>query len=181
METAAKSITVAELLKRPEIAGGDEELRNGEIAFVEWPSFGHAELQHRIQGAIMRAIGNAAIVRVGLPFRARPEHELRRADVAVIAVARSEAVQDEDFFPGSPDIVIEVEAPSNTAREFREKEDLCLATGANAFWVVYPDLREVTVAYAERGRAYWDGDEIELRGFGDKRVAVSELLGPARA
>ena len=148
---------------------------------MEWPRHGHASLQHRIRNVLERAIGDTVIVHTGMPFRARPEHELRRADIGVVSVARSEAVQEEDFFPGSPEIVIEVEAPSNTAREFQEKEGLCLATGAIAFWVVYPDLRLVTVAEAERGRTYRDGDEIEISGFPGKRVAVSELLRPARA
>ena len=181
MGTAAKLITVAELLDRPEIAAGYEELRNGEIAFVEWPRYGRASLQNRIRSVLERVIGDTEIIRTGMPFRARPEHELRRADVGVVSVARSEAVGEEDFFPGSPEIVIEVEAPSNTAREFQEKEGLCLATGSIAFWVVYPELRMVTVAVAEGGRTYRDGDEIELRGFAGKRVAVSELLRPIRA
>ena len=116
-----------------------------------------------------------------MPFRARPERELRRADVAVIGIAQSEEVQKEDFFTGSPEIVIEVEAAANTAREFDEKEGFCLATGAIAFWVVYPDLRIVTVAVSEGGRTYRDGDEIETHGFAGKRVAVTELLRPVRA
>ena len=180
MATAAKLITVAELLARPEIAAGYEELRNGEIAFVEWPRFWHSSLQHRIQDVLQRAIGNTVIAFPGLPFRARPEYELRRAGVGVISRERWEGADPDDFIRGSPEIVIEVELPSNTAREFREKEDLCLATGSIAFWVVYPDLRMVTVAVAEGGRTYRDGDEIELRGFAGKRVAVSELLRPIR-
>ena len=56
---------------------------------------GHASLQHRMQSVLRRAIGDTVIVRVGMPFRARPEHELRRADVGVADVARPEAVQEE--------------------------------------------------------------------------------------
>ena len=181
MATAARLITVAELLARPEIAAGYEELRQGEIAFVEWPRFWHSSLQHRIQDVLQRAIGDAVIAFAGLPFRVRPEYELRRAGVGVFSRERWEVTDPEDFFRGSPKIVIEVGLPSNTAREFQEKEGLCLATGSIAFWVVYPDLRIVTVAMAEGGRTYRDGDEIEIRGFAGKRVAVSELLRPARA
>lgn len=52
-------------------------------------------MRHRVQSVPRRAIGDMAIVRVGMPFRARPEHELRRADVGVADVARPEAVQEE--------------------------------------------------------------------------------------
>ena len=180
MTTAVKLVTVAEFLDRPDVAGGYEELRQGEVFMVAFPRYRHGEVQFRIQMALIEVIGEVARVRVEMAFRARPEFEFRRADIGVISVARAEVADEEGYISGAPEIVIEVESPSNTAREFREKEALCLANGALAFWVVYPDRREVTVAVAEGRRTYHDGDEIELRGFGEKRVAVSELLGPRR-
>ncbi|MFN0102396.1 MAG: Uma2 family endonuclease [Bryobacteraceae bacterium] len=181
MATAAKLITVAEFLERPDVPGGYEELRRGEVYVVAWPNQGHASLQHRMRKVLERVIGDSVVVTTEMAFRARPEYELRRADIGVIGVSRWEQTDENDFIKGAPEIVIEVESPSNTAREFREKEDLCLANGAVEFWVVYPDLRTVTVAVAEGSRTYRDGEEIELRGFAEKRVAVSELLGPVRA
>ena len=145
---------------------------------VAWPKQPHAEVQYSIQMELIRVIGDAAMVRIEMAFRARPEFEIRRADVGVVGVARMKMALKAGYISGAPEIVIEVESPSNTAREFSEKKDLCLANGAIAFWVVYPDLREITVAFSEGSRTYRDGDEIELRGFGDKRVAVTELLGP---
>jgi len=179
MATAAKLITVAEFLERPEPAGGYEELRQGEILMVAWPKQGHSSLQHRIRVVLERAIGDVAVVDKEMAFRTQPEFEMRRADVGVISVSRWEATDRDGYITGAPEIAIEVESPANTAREFREKEDLCLANGAISFWVVYPDLREITVAHVDGSRTYRDGDEIELRGFGGKRVAVSDLLGPA--
>ena len=147
---------------------------------VAWPKYRHGRLQHRIRDLLVRVIGDTVEVEIEMAFRALPEFEIRRADIGVISVARGDRAEEEGYVSGAPEIVIEVESPSNTAREFREKEALCLETGAFAFWVVYPDRREITVAVAEGSRAYRDGDEIELRGFGNKRVAVSELLGPRR-
>ena len=178
MPTAVKLVTVAELFERPEAAGGYEELHQGEIVMVAWPKQPHAEVQYSIQMELIRVIGDAAMVRIEMAFRARPEFEIRRADVGVVGVARMKMALKAGYISGAPEIVIEVESPSNTAREFREKKELCLANGAIAFWVVYPDLREITVAFSEGSRIYRDGDEIELRGFGDKRVAVTKLLGP---
>jgi len=180
MATAVKLVTVAEFLDRPDVAGGYEELRQGEVVMVAWPKQPHASLQYRIRVLLELELGDAAIVDKEMGFRARPEFEIRRADVGVVSPSRWEAAELSGCLMGAPELVIEVESPSNTAREFREKEALCLATGAIAYWVVYPDLREVTVADAEGIRRYRDGDEIELHGFGGKRVAVSELLGPQR-
>lgn len=180
MTTAVKLLTVAEFFERPEVAGGYEELRQGEVFMVAWPKHRHGRLQHRIRDLLLGVIGDAVEVEIEMAFRALPEFEIRRADIGVISVARADRADEEGYVSGAPEIVIEVESPSNTAREFREKEALYLATGALAFWVVYPDRREVTVAVADGSRTYRDGDEIELRGFGDKRVAVSKLLGPRR-
>ena len=178
--TAAKLITVAEFLDRPEPAGGYEELRQGEIVMAAWAKEGHATLQHRIMMVLIRILGESAVVRTEMAFRAHPEFEIRRADVGALSAGRWEETDMDGYIMAAPEIVIEVESPSNTAREFREKEDLCLANGAIAFWVVYPELRKITVAFSEGSRIYRDGDEIELRGFGDKRVAVTKLLGPRR-
>ena len=71
MATAAKLITVAEFLERPEPAGGYEELRQGEIFMVAWPKQPHSSLQHRIRVALERALGDAVIVDKEMAFRAR--------------------------------------------------------------------------------------------------------------
>ena len=49
----------------------------------------------------------------------------------------------EDNIRGAPELVIEVLSPSNTAAEIYEKEQICLANGAQEFWVVDPDRRQV--------------------------------------
>ena len=179
MATAAKLITVAEFLERPEVPGGYEELRQGEVFMVAWPKQRHSSLQHRIRALLERQIGDGLVALMEMAFIACPDHDLRRADVGVIRRDRLERAEVEGYITGAPEIVIEVESPSNTAREFREKEDLCLANGSISFWVVYPDLREVTFAYAEGSRTYREGDVIELRGIAEGRVAVADLLGPA--
>lgn len=179
MAPAAKLITVAEFLERPEVPGGYEELRQGEIVMVAWPKHGHTSLQHRIRTVLERTLDSSFVVDKEMAFRALPEHEIRRAEVGVIRLSRWDAAERDGYITGAPEIVIEVESPPNTAREFREKEDLCLANGSISFWVVYPDLREVTVAYAEGSRTYREGDVIELRGISEAREAVADLLGPA--
>lgn len=179
MATAAKLITVAEFLERPEVSGGYEELRQGEVFMVAWPKQRHSSLQHRIRDLLVGCIGDGYAALMELAFVPSAGPDMRRADVGVISRARLQRAEVDGYVSGAPEIVIEVESPSNTAREFREKEDLCLANGSISFWVVYPDLREVTVAYAEGSRTYREGDVIELRGIAEWRVAVADLLGPA--
>lgn len=172
-------IRVGEFVGRADMAGAYEKLRRGEVFVVPWPKQRVASLRHRICRVLERAVGARFVVEVEMGFRALPEYELRKAGVGLIERERWERAEVAEYIFGAPEIVIEVESPSNTAREFREKEDLCLANGSISFWVVYPDLREVTVAYAEGSRTYREGDVIELRGIAEGRVAVADLLGPA--
>ena len=171
-------IQVDEFVERADIEGAYEELRHGEVFVVPWPKQREASARHRICRVLEREVGLRFVVEVEMGFRALPEYELRKAGVGVIECGRCDRAEVADYIFGAPEIVIEVESPANTAREFREKEDLCLANGSISFWVVYPDLREVTFAYAEGSRTYREGDVIELRGIAEGRVAVAELLGP---
>jgi hypothetical protein len=118
-------IRVEEFVGRADIAGAYEELRHGEVFVVPWPK---------------QRVASQFVVEVEMGFRALAEYELRKAGVGLIERERWEKAEVAEYIFGAPEIVIEVESPSNTAREFREKEDLCLANGSISFWVVYPDL-----------------------------------------
>ena len=49
------------------------------------------------------------------------------------------------FFPGAPDLAVEVVSPTDAAAEVQRKVREYFDAGAQQAWVVYPDLREVMV------------------------------------
>ena len=49
------------------------------------------------------------------------------------------------FWPGPPDLAVEVVSPGDTHREVDEKAGVWLTGGAQAVWVVNPLLRTVSV------------------------------------
>jgi Uma2 family endonuclease len=114
-----------------------------------------------------------------VPFRALPEYELRAADVAFVSRERWDAADDDDNLYGSPELVIEILSPSNTKAEMREKAALFLSTGAEEFWIVDPNRKNVTVMSRQGGTLiYEQGTRIPLALFGGD-LAVSEIFGAA--
>ena len=67
------------------------------------------------------------------------------------------------YIIGSPEIVVEVLSPSNTASELYEKEKICIQNGCLEFWVVDPKTREVRVTTSNGTVHYYaPGDQIPL-------------------
>jgi Uma2 family endonuclease len=67
----------------------------------------------------------------------------------------------ESFWPGAPDLAVEVVSPSNTIREIDDKAKAWLAGGARLVWVVNPAWRNVTVYRAENDiRTLAENDEL---------------------
>jgi Uma2 family endonuclease len=97
--------------------------------------------------------------------------------VAYVSRERWQQARKEGRLMGSPEIVIEVLSPSNTASEMLDRERTCLAGGCVEFWTVDAALRLVRVTRSDGTVAtYGEGDLIPLRLFGDATLAVREIF-----
>lgn len=82
------------------------------------------------------------------------------------------------FWPGAPELAVEVMSPGDTVREVTQKAREWLAAGARAVWVVNPKRREV-IAYAAGGEVLTLGEREELGGGGAVpgfRCRVAEIF-----
>jgi Uma2 family endonuclease len=70
---------------------------------------------------------------------------VRAPDAAFVAAARIPAGGVEGFFPGAPDLAVEIVSPSSTASDIQAKVFDYLDAGARLVWVVYPETRTVAV------------------------------------
>jgi Uma2 family endonuclease len=71
---------------------------------------------------------------------------VRGVDIAFVSKIRLVEVGDvEGYWPGAPDLAIEVISPSDTYTEVEEKVAEYLQVGAKAVWVVNPRRRTITV------------------------------------
>lgn len=95
-----------------------------------------------------------------MSFRPEPEYEVWAAEVGVVQIERANAVPDDEYLDGAPDLVVEVVSPSNTADELEEKRLICLANGRLSFWVVYPERKSIKVSTGNESRDYQLADSI---------------------
>ncbi len=78
---------------------------------------------------------------------------VRAPDAAFVSQARlPESGVPAGYFPGAPDLAVEVVSPGDTAGEVEEKVQMWLAHGASLVWVIHPATRTVTV-YRRDGSA----------------------------
>jgi Uma2 family endonuclease len=94
----------------------------------------------------------------GFILSANPD-TVRAPDAAFVRAERLPAGRvPRSFFPGAPDLAVEVVSPDDAAAEVRAKVGEYFAAGTQLVWVVYPDEREVYV--------YRSPVEIEVVGLG---------------
>jgi Uma2 family endonuclease len=174
--TSTRLMTFEEFEKLPDDRSGHRyELRHGEPCLVAPPKHDHYMIQQCLVRLLLRHAGDADVVGTEMGFRPRPEHEYWYADVGFLAKLRLEQVPPKGNIGGSPDLVIEVLSPSNTAAEMRDRRKLCLETGSREFWIVDLDLREVEVSAAGGPTViYTCGQEIPL--FFGGRLAVDAIF-----
>jgi Uma2 family endonuclease len=177
MPAATGLMTVEEFASLPEPTDGTYlELHYGEVVRLTFPKREHNDLQHRLYELLKPIAKGLGQVRIELAFRAKPEYDLRAADIAFISNERYRAIRPTEYLMGAPDLVIEVASPSNTWTELEEKKELCLANGCREFWIVEPKFRSVQVSTRETVKRYKDGDSIPLSLFPAQGVAVSEIF-----
>jgi Uma2 family endonuclease len=77
---------------------------------------------------------------------ARDPDTVRAPDISFIAKHNLPQREPADgFWPGAPDLAVEVLAPGDRTGEVDEKIDAWLAAGCGAVWVVDPKLQTVTI------------------------------------
>lgn len=104
---------------------------------------------------------------------------VRGPDIAFVRRERLANLPREGFFPGAPDLAVEVVSPNDLAQEVERKVQDYLTAGAALVWVLYPETRHVMV-YRPGGEARvlsrkdaLEGADV-LPGFTCK---VEELFG----
>ena len=173
--TTTRLMTFAEFEQLPDPQTFRYELRHGELIQVAFPKLKHSLIQKRLYDVVEQASADAGSAYVELGFRALPDGEYRRTDVAWVSKARWAEQDQEGYFRGAPDIVIEVLSPSNTMVEMLDKEKLCLENGSSEFWVVDIDRRQIKVSTPDGMTVtYKSGQEIPLL-FGG-RLAVDAIF-----
>ena len=176
--------TAEEFARLPEPRGaGKRELDYGRIIEMPPPDYEHGKRQSKLTFELSvynreAQIGDV-LTEVGFVL-ARDPDLVRLPDVAFVLKDRVPADWDEKgYFPGPPDLAVEVLSKSETLTAAQEKIDEYLAYGVRLCWLLNPRRRTLTVSRrgvppVELGEAETlDGGDV-LPGFSCK---VADLLG----
>jgi Uma2 family endonuclease len=125
------------------------ELVRGEIRDMPPPGFEHGWVIDNIAfllGAHVRAkrLGKLFGAETGFRLQSDPD-TIRGIDVAFVASSRLIAKPTSGYFPGAPDLAVEVISPSDRLTDVEEKIDDLLRAGSRAVWVVNPMRKTLTV------------------------------------
>lgn len=149
VRASARAMTADELFAMPR-DGLRHELVRGELRTMTPSGSRHGGITGRVTMILGRhveahALGEVLGAETGFRLAADPD-TVRAPDVAFV---RRERVPPEGlperFWPGAPDLAVEVLSPSDTSYEVEEKVDEWLRAGARSVWVLNPRRRTVTV------------------------------------
>lgn len=159
------------------------ELVRGELRVMSLPGARHGRLAARI---VVLLDTHASRTGCGVVFGelgfllSRDPDTVRGPDAAFISRERFEAVgETAKYWPGPPDLAVEVLSPNDTFREVQEKALEMVEAGCVAVLVVDPEKRTATVYRAGGDSHVYAGEEkVDLSdavpGFS---VTVGELFG----
>ena len=150
MVAQARVVTADELLQMPD-DGFRYELVRGELRQMCPAGHGHGYVAMRIGWRLgewveRHRLGKAYAAETGFVLERDPD-TVRAPDAAFVCTERLDAVgQRPEYFPGPPDLAVEVVSPGDTRAEVEEKTLSWLAAGTRAVMVADPARRTVTVS-----------------------------------
>ncbi len=175
-------VTAEELLAMP-ADGFHYELIEGEIKKMSPAGIVHGLVGGQLVGLLshhvmLNRLGALLIAEPGFRLSRDPD-TVRVPDIAFIRSARlRRRAAPEGFWPGAPDLAIEIVSPNDTAPEVEEKATAWLDAGTAMVWVVNPAKRTVTTHRSSTDiQTLTEQDELDgqdvVPGF---RCRVSEIF-----
>jgi Uma2 family endonuclease len=143
----ASSITTAEELLRARDVGRCELVR-GRLVMMVPAGADHGRIAIGIGSRLFmfveaNGLGTVFAAETGFVLARQPD-TVRAPDAAFVRSGRPVAPA-RGYYPGAPDLAVEVLSPDDRARDVRQKIAEWLGAGTRAVWVVDPGKRTVTV------------------------------------
>jgi Uma2 family endonuclease len=149
MATAHQLVTAEELLRMPD-DGYRYELVRGELRKMAPVGHLHGRIAINVttpldQHVRAHTLGTVYAAETGFKLASNPD-VVRAPDVAFVRRERVEAVGDiEGYWPGAPDLAVEVISPGDTYADVQDKVCDWLEAGTRMVVLVMPRRRAVTV------------------------------------
>lgn len=181
--STATLVTAEELLALPTGMGKRYELIMGELRVMSPSGWPHGKVVGKLHNRLgyfieEHDLGIVFGAETGFLIARNPD-TVRAPDFAFVAKKNIPEVKPvEAFWPGAPDLAVEVLSPGDTTGEVDEKIDTWLTSGCSAVWVIDSRLETVTTYYSRTDiRIKTAGEILEggaiVPGFS---CSVSELF-----
>ncbi|MCY3832340.1 MAG: Uma2 family endonuclease [Chloroflexi bacterium] len=140
------------IVEQPDYDNRNVELVEGEIVDMPFPNPIHAAVLASLAGELIVFVKESKSGRVlvgDAPFvlkrNAEGRDTLRGLDIAYISADRLPGKLPRSPLRVAPDLAVEIISPSNKAGDIEKKIQQLLNAGTSLIWIVYPDLRTVTI------------------------------------
>ncbi len=149
MSTAIHTMTADQLFQMPD-DGFRYELVKGELKKMTPAGFNHGKVVMNLTTPLSvyvkaNNLGMVLAAETGFLIGRNPD-TVRAPDIAFVQRERIlETGETDKFWPGAPDLAVEVLSPNDTVYEVEEKVASWLAAGTQMVWVVNPKQRTVHV------------------------------------
>lgn len=156
--------TAEELLEISTDTSRVYELRKGKLTIMSPAGSNHGKLALRIGARIQvfvedNDLGETFAAETGFKVETNPDTVLA-PDASFVAKDRlPPGGTPAAFFPGSPDLAVEVVSPGDLASEIQSKIQEWLVCGTKLIWIVEPKTRTVTIYRADGSAAILDDSE----------------------
>jgi Uma2 family endonuclease len=182
-EVAKKVWTESELQALPD-DGYIHEVVDGELVMSPKNEFYHGQICSRLLAALVEF---NRLQRLGIVLDSSTgfwmyNRNCRAPDVSFVPKQRLIALgfkpRTRKFFPGAPDLAVEILSPNNTRAEIDERLKDFFAGGTQIVWIINPDLECAEVCHSTEKReligpgGFLDGQHL-LPGF---RYPIANLF-----
>jgi Uma2 family endonuclease len=177
-----KPVTADELLAMGDI--GRCELIYGELVMMSPAGAEHGVVAIRLGRFLsefvdQKKLGSVFAAETGFKLASDPDL-VRAPDVSFVRKARLTKGIPKGFFPGAPDLAVEVRSPDDSRRAVAEKVNAWLAHGAISVWVADPEKMTIDVHHTGDERVTFAlhqtlADERVLPGFSMSLKRVFQL------
>lgn len=175
-------VTAEELLRLPS-GRLRYELINGELRTMSPSGFSHGRIAALLTASLVqfvrsRELGTVCAAETGFRLTVNPDTVLA-PDLAFISKQRVNQIDElKGFWPGAPDLAVEVLSPGDSKSEVMEKISQWFSFGTKQVWIVDPKHRTVTVYRSTVDRMTFSGsDDLESQDlFPGLRISLDSIF-----
>ena len=148
--TAKKLWTEAELESLPE-DGFIHEVVNGELVMSPKNNWYHGRICSRLLAALVNFVSQhrlGAVLDSSTGFWMF-NRNCRAPDISFVPMSRLTSLgfkpREARFFPGAPDLAVEILSPNNSRTEINERLKDFFASGTHIAWIINPETESVEI------------------------------------